>query len=677
MLKHISLLVLITMTLIIGCNGNAINPESQTKRAPESEPVALPGLFSVRSGVVNAASGERGTARVEDVLEMGLSEAGASPTHLAFLGTVKSDSVRCNWRGVARTMQQREAALRFWLSLDGSETLPSPADAEVLLMADLTEASPAYLTTLQENFRSLARGGATTNYQFLTCYVDINATEYLLGAGPSTLTVAYDRMGEGYSYDLYQDAHTAGEFGTETLRTEQEHQAHMNQRISDTELLLGGLLEEDKSLFFLAPMGSHHAVAVEAWQVIAQWRLETDSDDTVHAIRFGSSPREAEYSQTLSNLRSRITTAATTDAFAGKRIANISGLNQYYRDIGAYGDITPGDGSEDTFTPDTPPPSPICAGSTAVGANPGEGLLNDCNTLIAVKDNLAGTATLNWNKNLAMSSWDGITTGGSPQRVTAIELTSRGLTGNIPQVFTRLSALSRLKLSGNTLTGCIPGRLRQVPTHDLDTLGLRYCDARAPSKIGLTATQVRGDTELGFSWQIPEDGHSPITGYQLQLRPGNGEFTDWSPAPTTELNYIYMPGLAPGTTYRFRIRAINAIDAGKWSDEDKAKTTGNQVPIFPNVSYGYDIYPDTAVGDKVGGVSATLPSGDPVTYALSTGAVAGPERYFNVNSASGNITLASALNYPEVDLYPIVVKARAPDGGESSVPVFILVKPRP
>ena len=33
------------------------------------------------------------------------------------------------------------------------------------------------------------------------------------------------------------------------------------------------------------------------------------------------------------------------------RIANVSGLRQYYREIGAYGDITPDDGSTETFTP--------------------------------------------------------------------------------------------------------------------------------------------------------------------------------------------------------------------------------------------------------------------------------------------------------------------------------------
>ena len=35
--------------------------------------------------------------------------------------------------------------------------------------------------------------------------------------------------------------------------------------------------------------------------------------------------------------------------------------------------------------------------------------------------------------------------------------------------------LEFLKLSGNTLTGCIPAALRDITNHDLDLLGLSYC----------------------------------------------------------------------------------------------------------------------------------------------------------------------------------------------------------
>ncbi len=94
----------------------------------------------------------------------------------------------------------------------------------------------------------------------------------------------------------------------------------------------------------MAPMGAHNAIAIEAWQVVAQWDLQTDDEGTVNAVRYGTFEGDPEHTQTLANLKSRVTTAATSDSFANSRIGNVSGLTQYYRDIGAYGDITPDDG---------------------------------------------------------------------------------------------------------------------------------------------------------------------------------------------------------------------------------------------------------------------------------------------------------------------------------------------
>ena len=65
---------------------------------------------------------------VEEVLEQGLRLAGSSPVHLAFRGTATASSVRCEWRGVARTAAQREATIRSWLGLDEALPLPGPAD---------------------------------------------------------------------------------------------------------------------------------------------------------------------------------------------------------------------------------------------------------------------------------------------------------------------------------------------------------------------------------------------------------------------------------------------------------------------------------------------------------------------------------------------------------------------
>ena len=85
----------------------------------------------------------------------------------------------------------------------------------------------------------------------------------------------------------------------------------------------------------------------------------------MYAIRYGLDDNDPEQSQTLANLKTRVKTAAASDALAGGRVATISGLTQHYRDIGAYGDITPYNDSDGTFTPaHPPPPDPAMADRT-------------------------------------------------------------------------------------------------------------------------------------------------------------------------------------------------------------------------------------------------------------------------------------------------------------------------
>ena len=89
--------------------------------------------------------------------------------------------------------------------------LPAPEHVEALFLAILDAAGPAYPESARASFRALARGGFTDEFQFLGCYVDYTVSEYVLGAGPTKLTVAYDRIAETKSYDLYWRAHAAGE----------------------------------------------------------------------------------------------------------------------------------------------------------------------------------------------------------------------------------------------------------------------------------------------------------------------------------------------------------------------------------------------------------------------------------------------------------------------------------
>ena len=278
-------------------------------------------------------------------------------------------------------------------------------------------------------------------------------------------------------------AHAAGELGDERLYTSSEYDKYSTQRIPDIEALLSALFESTEGILFLVPMGAHNAIAIEAWQVVAQWHLQTDDENTTHAIRYGAAQSDPEYTQTLANLKSRIIAAVATDAFAGKRIANVSGLTQYYHDIGAYSDITPGDGVDNPFVPANPPAAGDCSNGTAVPSpESNSGLVKDCNTLLALRDTLAGTASLDWSDAKAISSWKGVTlTHEDPKRVERLDLPAAGLTGAIPPGLGALDKLQAMELQNNQLAGSIPPELGALEEMDSIVLSNNQLTAIIPA----------------------------------------------------------------------------------------------------------------------------------------------------------------------------------------------------
>ena len=77
--------------------------------------------------------------------------------------------------------------------------------------------------------------------------------------------------------------------------------------------------------------------------------------------------------------------------------------------------------------------APTCSTGTAVpdiSDNPG--LVSDCEALLAGRDTIAGTATLNWAADTPIAGWLGVTLEESPRRVTMLHLYKKDLTGAIP-----------------------------------------------------------------------------------------------------------------------------------------------------------------------------------------------------------------------------------------------------
>jgi hypothetical protein len=89
-------------------------------------------------------------------------------------------------------------------------------------------------------------------------------------------------------------------------------------------------------------------------------------------------------------------------------------------------------------------------------------LTNDCETLLAAKDDLRGEeGSLDWSEDTSIMDWTGVVVGGDAgaMRVTQLRLHGQGLNGTIPGGLGNLGGLETLYLHNNRLTGAVPGGL--------------------------------------------------------------------------------------------------------------------------------------------------------------------------------------------------------------------------
>ena len=162
-----------------------------------------------------------------------------------------------------------------------------------------------------------------------------------------------------------------------------------------------------------------------------------------------------------------------------------------------------------TATPTATPSTASCTAAT-LGHDPATNvnLAKDCATLLAAKDTLRGTGTLNWSANAPLASWDGVSLGGTPRRVSGLNLDSRRLTGSIPAGLGSLAGLRTLYLSGNQLTGTIPPQLGNLSALTQLHLNRNRLTGVIPTQLGqltrlrellLPANQLTGaiPSELG------------------------------------------------------------------------------------------------------------------------------------------------------------------------------------
>lgn len=348
---------------------------------------------------------------------------------------------------------------------------------------------------------------------------------------------------------------------------------------------------------------------------------------------------------------------------------------------------------------DTPAVSACDTGAAVPNAGLNRELAFDCDALLKAKDELAGTGTLNWSVDRALTSWDGVTVAGTPGRVTKLQLPTRSLTGRVPPSLGFLSALTHLTLNGNSLSGllpqelgdlsslrflrlagnsftiCLPPGLRNVADHDLNTLNLSYCDEIPPASDKVTVADNAG-AAIGIAW-------SAVAGadrYLVQRRVAESS-DGWSKVTdVASLSTAFTPPGTTlcGTTFQFRVRARGDGTAylAEWgmpSDHASYTVTEGCInpPAFPRSRYVFSAAEDTAIGTRIGLVTASDPDeGDGVLYYITAGNDAGT---FSIDLNFGDIQLAKALDGEATSLHTLTVEARDGDGLKDTATVIVIV----
>ena len=251
-------------------------------------------------------------------------------------------------------------------------------------------------------------------------------------------------------------------------------------------------------------------------------------------------------------------------------------------------------------------------------------LVADCSALMAARDVLKGTATLDWNATSTISAWEGVSLNASSTRVNTLDLDDEGLggiippdlgglsalvtldlsdndlTGEIPEELGGLANLQTLHLSGNSFAGCIPPVLESVPTSDLSSLNIQYCRAPAPS--GVSASLSDGTFSIGWEAMDGVDRYE----VQYQTDDPNDDWAALGTATTTSLTYTPEGGPDCGTTYQFRVRAYGdgtqyqASWGPESAPEDVTTTECDRAPRFGSTHYSFSIAEDAATSTSVG-----------------------------------------------------------------------------
>jgi hypothetical protein len=105
-----------------------------------------------------------------------------------------------------------------------------------------------------------------------------------------------------------------------------------------------------------------------------------------------------------------------------------------------------------------------------------------------------------------------------------------------------------------------------------------------PSAVSASAVQTSFNS-ITLSWTAPFNGGAPITSYSYQVSGDNVNFG--TAVNAGNVTSVIVGGLAPGTTYYFRVLATNSIGSGPYGSSSNATTAKANSAIYRSNIYTY------------------------------------------------------------------------------------------
>ena len=220
------------------------------------------------------------------------------------------------------------------------------------------------------------------------------------------------------------------------------------------------------------------------------------------------------------------------------------------------------------------------------------GLVRDCLTLLELKDQLAGTAELNWSDQISIWEWEGIHLSANGTRVGELDLGFSGINGIIPHELGELDGLTYVGLNDNRLTGTIPTELSRLSNLRNLNLSVNRLSGSIPKELGQLNQLLNLDFgQNHLTGDLPSElgNLTRLTNLILAANNLTGEFPH-ELANLTDLHRFHidinqLKGCVPDEMMR-----VNDLRIGVLSFCSEILALRNKEPIFeggPDLSVSY------------------------------------------------------------------------------------------